>query len=144
MKSIYIIKTTERTKAETIRAAAEKAGLMCIPSYLGDFGYTIELAATTPDQVYILDLCILYNSGDRRARSALKDYITGDFETIQALMDHEREKKHIETWYDRHTRDYVIQIKTAAGDQVGEAVRVGNKKERDYIKHLMQLEIKNN
>ena len=144
MKNIYIFRHVSKDRAQIIIKAAEKAGLDCIPTYLSGYGCDIELAATTPDQVYILDKCILCCTGDRRARSALKDYITGDFETVRDLMDHEREKKHIETWYDRHTRDYVIQIKTADGDQVGEAVRVGTKKERDYIKHLMQHEIENN
>ena len=38
---------------------------------------------------------------------------------------------YIDTWYDRHTRSYVIQIKDRAGNQLGNAIYVGNKKDRD-------------
>ena len=46
----------------------------------------------------------------------------------------------IDSWYDRHTKDYVIQVKDDEGNQIGEAVRVGNKEERDYIIRLMEQE----
>ena len=46
----------------------------------------------------------------------------------------------IDSWYDRHTKDYVFQVKDDEGNQIGEAVRVGNKEERDYIIRLMEQE----
>lgn len=39
----------------------------------------------------------------------------------------------IDAWYDRHTRDYCIQKFNKAGDQVGDAIRVGNKADKDTI-----------
>lgn len=49
-------------------------------------------------------------------------------------------EKMIDTWYDRHTRDYVIQIKDEDGNQIGEAERVGNKEERDYLIKMIKQE----
>ena len=51
-----------------------------------------------------------------------------------------RETKMIDSWYDKHTRDFVIQRKNESGDQIAEAVRVGNKSERDYLVNLMRQE----
>jgi len=39
----------------------------------------------------------------------------------------------IDAWYDRHTRDYCIQLKNKEDYQVGDSVRVGTKEDRDYI-----------
>lgn len=51
-----------------------------------------------------------------------------------------RGTKMIDTWYDRHTKDYVIQVKDDEGNQIGEAVRVGNRQERDNLVRLMEQE----
>ena len=37
----------------------------------------------------------------------------------------------IDAWYDRHTKDYCIQLKNAEGYQIGDAIRVGNKYDKD-------------
>lgn len=37
----------------------------------------------------------------------------------------------IDAWYDRHTRDYCIQLLNAEGYQVGNSIRVGNKIDKD-------------
>ena len=39
----------------------------------------------------------------------------------------------IDAWYDRHTRDYCIQLKNKDGYQVGDAYRVGNKAEKEWL-----------
>lgn len=50
----------------------------------------------------------------------------------------------IDAWYDRHTRDYCIQLLNADGCQVGDAVRVGNKADKDaeveYLKAKYNLQ----
>ena len=37
----------------------------------------------------------------------------------------------IDVWYDKHTRDYCIQLLNAEGYQVGDSVRVGTKQDKD-------------
>lgn len=37
----------------------------------------------------------------------------------------------VDAWYDRHTRNHIIQLKNKDGYQVGDAICVGNKKDRD-------------
>lgn len=45
----------------------------------------------------------------------------------------------IDVWYDRHTRDYCIQLLNAEGYQVGDSVRVGTKQDRDAeVKYLKE------
>lgn len=39
----------------------------------------------------------------------------------------------VEGWYDRHTRDYCIQSFNKDGYQVGDAIRVGNKSDKDVV-----------
>ena len=39
----------------------------------------------------------------------------------------------IDAWYDRHTRDYCIQCLNRDGYQVGDAIRVGDKKSKEVI-----------
>lgn len=39
----------------------------------------------------------------------------------------------IDAWYDRHTRDYCIQLFNAEGYQVGDSIRVGNKEDKDSV-----------
>lgn len=39
----------------------------------------------------------------------------------------------IDAWYDRHTRDYCIQLLNKDGYQIGNSIRVGNKEEKDYV-----------
>ena len=46
----------------------------------------------------------------------------------------------IEAWYDRHTKDYCIQLLNAEGYQVGDAIRVGNKADRDSIVQELKQE----
>lgn len=49
----------------------------------------------------------------------------------------------IDAWYDRHTKDYCIQLLNFDGFQVGDSIRVGNKKDRDTeverLKNLYNL-----
>lgn len=49
----------------------------------------------------------------------------------------------IDVWYDRHTRDYCIQLLNADGYQVGDSIRVGTKQDRDaevsYLKEKYNL-----
>ena len=49
----------------------------------------------------------------------------------------------IDAWYDRHTKDWCIQLLNKDDYQVGDAIRVGNKKDKDcevkYLKELYQL-----
>ena len=54
----------------------------------------------------------------------------------------EEEWVEIDAWYDRHTRDWVIQKKDKNGYQVGEADRVGTKADKDYIVKELQAELK--
>lgn len=37
----------------------------------------------------------------------------------------------VDAWYDRHTRDYCIQLLNAKGYQVGDSIRVGTKADKD-------------
>lgn len=37
----------------------------------------------------------------------------------------------IDAWYDRHTRDWCIQLLNKEGYQVGDPIRVGTKEEKD-------------
>ena len=37
----------------------------------------------------------------------------------------------IDAWYDRHTRDWCIQLLNKDGYQVGDSIRVGTKADRD-------------
>lgn len=39
----------------------------------------------------------------------------------------------IDAWYDRHTRDYCIQLLNKDGYQIGDAIRCGDKKSKDAI-----------
>ena len=38
----------------------------------------------------------------------------------------------IDVWYDRHTKDYCIQLKNKDGYQVGDSIRVGTKEDKDW------------
>lgn len=46
-------------------------------------------------------------------------------------------------WYDRHTRDYVIQLLNKEGFQIGDAIRCPDKKAKDseveYLKKTYRL-----
>ena len=45
----------------------------------------------------------------------------------------------IDAWYDRHSRNYIIQLKNKDGYQVGDAIYCGNKKDRDsWVKDLKE------
>lgn len=37
----------------------------------------------------------------------------------------------VDSWYDRHTKDYCIQLKNKDDYQVGDSIRVGTKKDKD-------------
>ena len=39
----------------------------------------------------------------------------------------------IDAWYDRYTRNHIIQLKNKDGYQVGDAIFAGNKKDRDSL-----------
>ncbi len=39
----------------------------------------------------------------------------------------------IDAWYDRHTRDWCIQLLNKDGYQVGDAIREGTKSGKDYM-----------
>lgn len=47
---------------------------------------------------------------------------------------------HIESWYDRYTRSWVVQLKDREGNQIGDAEYVGNKQDRDRIVNMMQAQ----
>lgn len=95
----YTIYTKNKYAAGLINEAAAKAGLVCIPSYLetAPKPYCIELTATTHDEVYILDKCIIASSEKTPTRDRIRQvkqltaYIDGDFKTIQSFIDFLRE-----------------------------------------------------
>lgn len=39
----------------------------------------------------------------------------------------------IDAWYDRHTKDYCIQLLNKDGFQIGDAIRVGTKADKDSV-----------
>lgn len=39
----------------------------------------------------------------------------------------------VDAWYDRHTRDYCIQLLNKDGYQVGDAIRVGTKADKEAV-----------
>ena len=49
----------------------------------------------------------------------------------------------IDAWYDRHTRDYCIQILNKDGYQIGDSIRVGTKEDKEaevrYLKEKYNL-----
>ncbi len=47
----------------------------------------------------------------------------------------------VERWYDRNTRSWVIQLLDDQGNQVGNAVYVGNKHDALYEENLMKKEL---
>lgn len=95
----FTIYTKNKYAAGLVNEAAAKAGLVCIPSYLetAPKPYCIELTAKTPDEVYILDMCIITSSEKTPTRDRIKytkeltAYIDGDFKTIQSFRDFIRE-----------------------------------------------------
>lgn len=54
--------------------------------------------------------------------------------------DWEEEVVGMDVWWDRHTRDWVIQLLDHNGYQVGEAQRCGNKVSRDSIVQQLKKE----
>lgn len=46
----------------------------------------------------------------------------------------------IDAWYDRHTRDYCIQKMNAEGYQVGDAIRVGTKADKEAVVKELKVE----
>lgn len=48
---------------------------------------------------------------------------------------------YIDTWYDRHTRSYVVQLKDREGNQLGEAEYYGNKDDRDRAVDRIQWQL---
>lgn len=47
---------------------------------------------------------------------------------------------YVDTWYDRHTRSWVVQLKDRDGNQIGDAEYVGNTHDRDRIVNMMQAQ----
>ena len=94
-----VINTKNKYAAGLINEAAAKAGIICIPWYIetAPKPYYIELTAKTPDEVYILDKCIIASSEKTPTRDRIKHtkqlttYIDGDFKTIQSFKDFIRE-----------------------------------------------------
>lgn len=39
----------------------------------------------------------------------------------------------IEAWYDRHTKDYCIQLLNKDGYQIGDSIRVGTKEDKNHV-----------
>lgn len=50
---------------------------------------------------------------------------------VQDLQEFDEQVVKIDAWYDRHTRSYCIQKLNKDGYQVGDAVYVGNKADKD-------------
>lgn len=46
----------------------------------------------------------------------------------------------IYVWYDRHTRDYCIQLLNKDGYQVGDSIRVGTKEDKDWVVRNLKKE----
>ena len=46
----------------------------------------------------------------------------------------------ISKWYDRHTRDYCIQKLNKEGYQIGDAIRVGDKKAAEQVAKDLKAE----
>lgn len=49
---------------------------------------------------------------------------------------------HVERWYDRHTRSWVVQLMTKGGDQIGDAVYVHSKAEAKRAEAFFKEQIK--
>ena len=43
----------------------------------------------------------------------------------------QKTKHHVESWYDRHTRSHITQLKDGCGNQIGDAAYDGTKAGRD-------------
>lgn len=52
-------------------------------------------------------------------------------------FEDEAEAVMLDQWYDRHTRSWVIQLKDAEGNQIGEADYSGTKSSSDYAMSQM-------
>ena len=48
----------------------------------------------------------------------------------------------IDAWYDRHTKDWCIQLLNKDGFQVGDAIRVGNKVDKNIVVAQLRKEYK--
>ena len=46
----------------------------------------------------------------------------------------------IDAWYDRHTRDWCIQLLNKDGYQIGDAYREGTKEGKDYMVNSLKEE----
>ena len=46
----------------------------------------------------------------------------------------------VDAWYDRHTKDYCIQLLNKDGYQVGDSIRVGNKLDKDIVVRELKQE----
>lgn len=62
---------------------------------------------------------------------------------VQDLEEFDEKVVKIEVWYDRHGRQWCIELLNKDGFQVGDAIYVGNKEDKDcevkYLKELYQL-----
>lgn len=62
---------------------------------------------------------------------------------IQDLEEFDEKVVKIDAWYDRHGRQWRIELLNKDGFQVGDAIYVGNKEDKDsnvkYLKELYQL-----
>jgi hypothetical protein len=49
------------------------------------------------------------------------------------MLQSERDSEHIERWYDRYTKCWVVQLKDGKGNQIGEAIYVHSKAEATRV-----------
>lgn len=58
------------------------------------------------------------------------------------IADFDERVAEIDAWYDRHTKDYCIQLLNKDGFQIGDAIRVGTKEDKEHV--VAELKEENN
>jgi hypothetical protein len=58
-----------------------------------------------------------------------KKSLKESFEILNDLPEYDMTPHHVDMWYDRHTRSWVIQLKSKDDFQIGDADYIGNGKE---------------
>lgn len=55
------------------------------------------------------------------------------FRIMEEYTEFDETVVEIDAWYDRHTRDYCIQLNNKDGYQVGDCYRAGSKAEKEHL-----------
>lgn len=60
-----------------------------------------------------------------------------EFKINEKVEEFDKKVVKIDAWYDRHTKDWCIQLKNKDDYQIGDAIRIGTKAEKDAeVKYL--------